>query len=118
MGMKQSRLDKFGAYNDRWTQGTKRDVKPAWKSIQALAKLMGTAWKYAWAEDLFEDLAGRIGDLDRMTYGLLDEFRGIELGKGDRPVPHPREYQPHFFRPQHLDEERATTNVYTQPPTP
>ena len=118
MGMKQSRLDKFGAFNDRWTQGIKRDVKPAWQSIRALAKLMGSNWKYAWAEDVFEEMAGRIKELDRMSYDQLDEFRGIELGQGSRPVPHPREYQPHFFRPQFLDEERAKTSEYTPPPIP
>ncbi|MFM8437251.1 MAG: 2Fe-2S iron-sulfur cluster-binding protein, partial [Candidatus Kapaibacterium sp.] len=30
MGMKMSRLDRFGAPNDRWTQGDKRDCRQAW----------------------------------------------------------------------------------------
>ena len=88
-----------------------RSVKPAWQSIRALAKLMGSNWKYAWAEDVFEEMAGRIKELDRMSYDQLDEFRGIELGQGSRPVPHPREYQPHFFRPQFLDEEHQQALV-------
>lgn len=100
MGMKQSRLDKFGAKNDRWTQGEKRDVRPVWKTIATLSRLMGTPQSWSWSEDLFEELAGSKPELAGMSYAKLDEYRGIELGKGDRPTPHPLEYLPHDFRPQ------------------
>ncbi len=117
MGMKQSRLDKFGAYNDRWTRGTKRDVKPAWQVLSSLARLLGTTWKYAWAEDLFEEMAGSIGDLKGMSYEQLDTFRGVKLGQGERPAPYPKEYEPHFYRPQLLDGEHEPTDEIIGTPT-
>ena len=110
MGMKQSRLDKFGAYNDRWTQGTKRDVKPAWQVLSSLARLLGTTWSYSWVEDLFEEMTGSIADLKGMSYESLDDYYGIALGKGERPTPHPKEYEPHFYRPQLLDGEHEPTD--------
>ena len=105
MGMKQSRLDKFGAANDRWTQGTKRDVRPAWQTFMALAKLLGESWSYTRVEEIFSEMAGKVGDLAGMSYDALDSYRGIELGRGDRPTPHPRDYEPHFYRPQLLDTD-------------
>ena len=105
MGMKKSRLDKFGAHNDRWTHGTKRDCKPAWQTLATLARLLGKPWKYRWAEDLFEEITEKHADYAEMTYETLEGYHGIELGKGARPTPHPREYVPHFYRPQQFRDE-------------
>ncbi|MCB0711975.1 MAG: (2Fe-2S)-binding protein [Ignavibacteriae bacterium] len=100
MGMKLSRLDKFGADNDRWTQGEKRDCKPAWQALQALARLMGTTWKYKWTEDLFDELSQKNPQFAEMNYEKLDTYRGIRLGKGANPEPHGKVYRPHEYRPQ------------------
>ena len=104
MGMKLSRLDKFGADNDRWTQGEKRDCKPAWQALQVLARLMGTTWQCKWTEDLFDELASKNIEFSEMTYEKLDQYRGIALGKGSSPEPHGLEYRPHEFRPQIMTE--------------
>jgi NADH-quinone oxidoreductase subunit G len=107
MGMRMSRLDKFGAYNDRWTHGDRRDCRPAWQSLQAIARLLGAGWRYNWAEDVFEEITQKVASFRSMTYELLDEYHGVELGKGDRPTPHGFMYTPHEFRPQLLANEKV-----------
>jgi NADH-quinone oxidoreductase subunit G len=104
MGMKMSRLDKFGAFNDRWTHGERRDSRPAWQVISALARQMGTGWNYTWAEDVFEEIVSSVAGFKSMDYDKLDEYRGIELGKGDHPVPHGVTYVAHELRPQTMEE--------------
>ena len=107
MGMKMSRLDKFGAFNDRWTHGERRDCRPAWQVIRDLARQMGTRWDYTWTEDVFEDMAGRIPAFRSMTYEMLESYSGVELGKGDRPTPHGYRYVPHDLRPQQMPNEKV-----------
>jgi NADH-quinone oxidoreductase subunit G len=107
MGMKMSRLDKFGAYNDRWTHGDRRDCRPAWQVIRDLARLMGARWEYTWAEDLFEEIAARFPAFKSMTYEALEQYAGIELGRGDRPTPHGFRYVPHDLRPQQMPNEKV-----------
>lgn len=105
MGMKMSRLDKFGAANDRWTHGDKRDCKPAWLALQSLARLMGTTWGFKRAEDVFDQIASKVPEFQEMTYEKLAEYRGIRLGRGSRPEPYGEDYRPHIYRPQILAEE-------------
>ncbi len=100
MGMRMSRLDRFGAANDRWTQGARRDSRPAWQVLQTLAKACGANWHYGWAEDLFEEMATKLPSFRSMSYEKLDEYRGVELGRGDRPTPHGWTYIAHDLRPQ------------------
>lgn len=107
MGMKLSRLDKFGAFNDRWTHGERRDCRPAWQTLQVLARLSGTRWDYRWTEDIFEEIAGRIPAFKAMSYEQLDEYHGVELGRGDHPMPHGWLYVPHEFRPQSMTSEKV-----------
>lgn len=106
MGMKMSRLDKFGAYNDKWTHGDRRDCKPGWQIIRDLARQMGTKWDYAWSEDVFDEIASRFPMFRSMTYAMLESSAGVELGKGDRPTPHGFRYVPHDLRPQHMPNEK------------
>ncbi|MCC7438192.1 MAG: molybdopterin-dependent oxidoreductase [Armatimonadetes bacterium] len=104
MGMKMSRLDKFGAANDRWTQGPRRDARPAWQIIQSIARQMGAQWDYRWAEDIFEDMAAKLPAFRQMSYDALDTYMGIELGRGDRPVAPGVQYKPHDYRPQVMEQ--------------
>ncbi|MBC8144403.1 MAG: molybdopterin-dependent oxidoreductase [bacterium] len=106
MGMKMSRLDKFGAYNDRWTHGDRRECRPAWAILRDLAQQMGTRWDYGWSEDVVEEMANRFPGFRSMTYDMLEENFGVELGKGDRPTPHGFRYIPHDLRPQQMPTEQ------------
>lgn len=106
MGMKMSRLDKFGAFNDRWTHGERRDSRPAWQILQSVARTLGVNWKYTWTEDIFEEMTGKIPSFKAMSYAQLDEYHGVELGRGDRPMPHGWLYVPHEFRPQTMTTEK------------
>ena len=103
MGMKMSRLDKFGAGNDRWTQGARRDARPAWQSIQSIARQMGAQWDYRWAEDIFEEMSAKLPGFRQMNYEALDTYMGIELGRGDRPTAPGVQYKPHDYRPQVME---------------
>ena len=67
-GFAMSRLDKFGAHNDRWTQGKKRDARPSWRIVASVAHALGAKWKYATAEDVFNEMAASIEDFKGLTY--------------------------------------------------
>lgn len=103
MGMKMSRLDKFGAANDRWTHGERRDCRPAWQTLNAIAKQLSAKWDYRYAEDVFEEMTHRLPMFRGMSYETLEEYCGIELGRGDRPTPHGWTYRPHELRPQIIE---------------
>lgn len=99
MGMKMSRLDKFGADNDRWTQHELRNCKQSWKIIQLLANLMGTSWSYKSSKEIFVEMAQNILSLKGMTYPLLDTYQGIILGKGSNPSSEKNMYTSHHLKP-------------------
>jgi NADH-quinone oxidoreductase subunit G len=67
MGMKMSRLDKFGAFNDRWTQHETRNSRQSWRIVQGIANSLGTNWSFKTSEDVFEEIANNIGDFKHMT---------------------------------------------------
>jgi NADH-quinone oxidoreductase subunit G len=102
MGMKQSRLDKFGAHNDRWTHGERRNVRQHWRVITALAKEMGAtpdAWRYRASEDVFEELADTVPFFSGLNYELLIERKGVVSGKADEPFEPVFEYESHVMKP-------------------
>jgi len=100
MGLKMSRLDKFGAANDRWTHGERRDCRPAWLVLTAIARQLSAKWDYRVPENVFAEIAQRIPAFGAMTYEGLDEYCGMELERGSRPVAHGWTYRPHHLRPQ------------------
>jgi len=99
MGMKMSRLDKFGAFNDRWTQHEMRNCKQSWKIISMIAKGFGANFNYKNSEEVFEDLSIHIGSFHNMNYDKLDEFSGIKLNMGNNPDPKVNHYQSHSMKP-------------------
>ncbi len=100
MGMKMSRLDKFGAFNDRWTQYELRDIKQTWQVIQMIANKFGAGWNYRNSESIFKEIAAHIDSFKGMTYELLDEYLGIVLGKSKNPEPKIRIYESHYMKPE------------------
>jgi len=63
-----SRLDRFGAPNDTWTQGTKFNARPSWKVITQIARAMGHDFHYETSEDVFNDIASKIPAFSGMSY--------------------------------------------------
>jgi predicted molibdopterin-dependent oxidoreductase YjgC len=97
--MKMSRLDKFGASNDRWTQHDERNCSQSWKILVKIANLMGAGWVYKDSEDVFDEIAEKIHSFKFMTYSKLDEYQGLVLGRGDKPDPKICNYQSHVMKP-------------------
>ncbi len=100
MGMKMSRLDKFGAPNDRWTQHELRNCRQSWKIVTGIANAMGAKWEYKKSADVFAEISEKLEDFKAMTYELMDERLGIELGKGSSPEPVILQYQSHYMKPE------------------
>jgi len=100
MGMKMSRWDKFGAPNDRWSQGERRDVRPGWMIVRDIANAMGEQWSYKSSQDVFKDMAEHVSPFHGMTYGALDKHQGFILGKADKPEPLGVVYESHVMKPQ------------------
>ena len=85
-GFAMSRLDKFGAHNDRWTKGPKRDARPAWRILAGVANALGAKWKYALADDVFAEIASTIESFNGMSYMKLGH-RGMALKQKPETVP-------------------------------
>jgi NADH-quinone oxidoreductase subunit G len=66
-----SRLDKFGAQNDRWTKGSKFNARPVWKVITQIAKAMGYDFKYETSEEVFDDIVVKIPAFSGMDYASI-----------------------------------------------
>lgn len=100
MGMKMSRWDKFGAPNDRWTNGERRDCRPAWRIISQIAEALGTTWDYTSPASVFADITSHIAPFKGMTLEGLGEHQGLVLGKGTEPEPKGVVYESHVLKPQ------------------
>jgi len=66
-----SRLDKFGAWNDRWTRGTRFNARPVWKVIMQIAKAMGNDFGYENTEEVFDDMAAKIPEFNGLNYEII-----------------------------------------------
>jgi len=75
----QSRLDKFGAHNDRWTHGTKLGSRPGWRIIKQLAKAAGNNFSFENSEEVFMELSNTIIGMSGYDYDSLGE-KGITAG--------------------------------------
>lgn len=67
-GLAMSRLDRFGAHNDRWTKGPRRDARPSWRIIRSVAAALGTRWKYGTAEEVFGEITQKVKSFSGLTY--------------------------------------------------
>lgn len=75
-----SRLDKFGAMNDRWTHGTKYNSRPGWKIIKLTAKAMGYDFAFENSEEVFVELCSGIAGLENYDYDTVGK-QGITAGE-------------------------------------
>lgn len=77
-----SRLDKFGAQNDRWTKGTRYNSRPVWKVLAQLAKVLGSDFGYDTTEDVFDDIAAKVPEFAGLSYELIGTL-GAAIGQGE-----------------------------------
>jgi NADH-quinone oxidoreductase subunit G len=63
-----SRLDKFGAANDRWMKETRFDARPTWKLIAQMAKAFGVDFKFENSEEVFAEMCEKELGLNDMDY--------------------------------------------------
>ncbi|MBL7973639.1 MAG: molybdopterin-dependent oxidoreductase, partial [Candidatus Kapabacteria bacterium] len=99
MGMKMSRLDKFGAQNDRWTQGDKRDCKQHWRIAQGIAEALGTNFGYKNSESVFDDIVKHVTGYNHMSYDALDSHLGLTLNHAQHPESLGVIYESHTLKP-------------------
>lgn len=98
MGLNMSRLDKFGALNDRWTKHEHRNCRQSWRIISSIANLMGAGWDYKKSTDVFNEIANTISSFKGMNYSLLDEYQGLVLGRANSPEPKAVNYVSHVMK--------------------
>ncbi|MDZ4711393.1 MAG: 2Fe-2S iron-sulfur cluster-binding protein [bacterium] len=75
-----SRLDKFGAHNDRWTHGTKYNSRPGWKILMLIAKAMGHEFAFENSEEVFVELSSAIPEMSGYDYNSVGKS-GIVIGE-------------------------------------
>lgn len=75
-----SRLDKFGAHNDRWTKGKKFNAHPTWKILKQIAREMGNDFLFDNSEEVFIELCKTIPGLDGYDYDTVG-LQGIIAGE-------------------------------------
>lgn len=74
-----SRLDKFGAHNDRWTHGTRFNSRPGWKIIKQIAKAFGNDFAFENSEEVFEELSNTVEGMNGYDYDSVGH-EGIVAG--------------------------------------
>lgn len=84
-GMSLSRLDKFGAHNDKWTRGIKRDTRASWRIINSIATILGAKWKYNRCEEVFDEIASTIPHFKGLSYGKIGTA-GASISKPQEQV--------------------------------
>lgn len=77
-GLVMSRLDKFGAHNDRWMRGVQYDARPSWRITCSIANTLGAKWRYKTVEDVFQEIAATIPGFQGLTY-LGIGLNGVKL---------------------------------------
>jgi predicted molibdopterin-dependent oxidoreductase YjgC len=100
MGMKMSRWDKFGAPNDRWSQGEKRDSRQGWRIAMQIANALGAGWTFTSTSSVFDHIASHVDAFKGMSYEVLKAYHGLVLGKGTTPDPVGVVYESHVMKPQ------------------
>jgi len=80
-----SRLDKFGAHNDKWTHGTKFNARPAWNVLAQIARAMGHEFGYSNTEDVFDDIVSKVPEFAGLNYEVIGSD-GAMIGKMEDAV--------------------------------
>ena len=68
-----SRLDKFGAPNDRWTKDNRFNARPTWKILKQIAKVFGVNFKFENSEEVFTELCNEVFGINDMDYDKVGD---------------------------------------------
>lgn len=79
-GFAMSRLDKFGTPFDRWARGPRRDARPSWRIIAAVASAMGFRFRYGSSEEVFQELAASAEAFRGLSYTIIGS-KGAPLAR-------------------------------------
>jgi NADH-quinone oxidoreductase subunit G len=79
-GLAMSRLDKFGAPNDRWTRGERCEARPTWRILLSVANALGAKWRYNTVDDVFAEIVQKVEPFKGLTY-LKVGARGTMIGQ-------------------------------------
>lgn len=86
-GLAMSRLDKFGAPNDRWMKDSRRDARPTWNILQSVAGALGTKWKHNSAEDVFNEITKQVDSFKGISYLRLGSRGAMLMEKTETTAP-------------------------------
>jgi NADH-quinone oxidoreductase subunit G len=67
-GLSMSRWDKFAAQNDSWGKGIRKDARPTWRIITAIANAMGAKMKFSSPEEIFKEISNQIPGFKGLSY--------------------------------------------------
>ncbi len=73
-----SRLDKFGAPNDRWMKDVRFNARPTWKILKQIAKAFGHDFKFENSEEVFTELCENEFGLKDMDYDEVGS-KGVQI---------------------------------------
>jgi NADH-quinone oxidoreductase subunit G len=66
-----SRLDKFGALNDRWTKDNRVNARPTWKILKQIAMAFGKQFKFDNSEEVFAEMCKNEFGITDMDYDKI-----------------------------------------------
>jgi NADH-quinone oxidoreductase subunit G len=84
-GFAMSRWDKFASQNDRWGRPIKKDARPTWRILTAIANAMGAKFKFLTSEDVFKEIAERIPAYKGMNYAKIGTL-GVPQSTQETPA--------------------------------
>jgi NADH-quinone oxidoreductase subunit G len=67
-GFAMSRWDKFASQNDRWGRSVKKDARPTWRVLTAIANALGAKLKYTTSEEVFKEITEKLPPFKGMNY--------------------------------------------------
>ena len=68
-----SRLDKFGAPNDRWTKDNRFNSRPTWKVLKQIAKAFGINFEFDNSEEVFTEMCREVFKINDMNYDKIGD---------------------------------------------
>ena len=84
-GFAMSRLDKFGAQNDRWMNSARHDARPTWRILTGVANALGAKWKYNGADEVFAEIVATFEAFREMSYMRIGQ-QGMTLRRKPETV--------------------------------